>query len=164
MGNGEHRFYVGDIATADDGDLVMKLSNTRIDIHKPLYINHFLFQQGGGGNSGAFSENVVIADTFQLKTNTISTNGLNDLVFNVESVGEFLRFQISDNTIRVVPNTRSFLSQNIFSDLIQPLTFSNDVVFNGGNSTNDAYEEYFRLDASTEKSVLVKLLIQLKIY
>ena len=30
MGNGEHRFFCGDIATADDGDLVMKLSNTRI--------------------------------------------------------------------------------------------------------------------------------------
>ena len=34
MGNGEHRFYVGDINTTDDGDLVMKLSNTRIDIYK----------------------------------------------------------------------------------------------------------------------------------
>ena len=47
---------------------------------------------------------VIIADTFQLKTDTISTNGLNDLVFNVDTVGEFLRFQISDNTVRV-PNT-----------------------------------------------------------
>ena len=154
MGNGEHRFYCGDITTADDGDLVMKLSNTRIDIYKDLYLNDTLFQQGGGGgggsNSGTFNEDVVIADTYQLKTDTISSNGLNDLVFNVDTVGEFLRFQVSDNTVRV-PNTRSFLSQDIYSDNIRPLTFSNDVVFNGGNSTNDAYEEYMRLDASDEK-------------
>ena len=44
-----------------------------------------------------------------------------------------------------------FLSQNITVDNIQPLSFGNDVVFNGGNSTNDAYEEYIRLDASTER-------------
>ena len=75
-------------------------------------------------------------------------SGLSDVVFSLNS-NEFLRFQLSDNTVRV-PNTRSFLSQNIFTDLIQPLAFSNDVVFNGGNSTNDAYEEYIRLDASEE--------------
>ena len=154
MGNGEHRFYVGDIATADDGDLVMKLSNTRIDIYKDLYLNDVLFQQGGG-NSGTFNEDVVIADTFQLKTDTISSNGLNDLVFNVDTVGEFLRFQVSDNTVRV-PNTRSFLSQDIYLDNLRPLTFSNDVVLNGGNSTNDAYEEYVRLDASAERMIVSK--------
>ena len=98
MGNGEHRFYCGDIATADDGDLVMKLSNTRIDIYKDLYLNDTLFQQGGGGggNSGAFSEDVVIADTYQLKTDTISSNGLNDLVFNVDTLGEFLILEVSN--------------------------------------------------------------------
>ena len=156
MGNGEHRFYVGDIATANDGDLVMKLSNTRIDIYKDLYLNDTLFQQGGGGgNSGAFSEDVVIADTFQLKTDTISTNGLNDLVFNVDTLGEFLRFQVSDNTVRV-PDNRSFLSQNIYLDNLRPLTFSNDVVLYGGNSTNDAYEEYVKLDASAERMIVSK--------
>ena len=76
-GNGEHRFYVGDINTADDGDLEMKLSNTRIDIYKDIYKNDVLFQQGGG-SVNPFNEDVVIADTFQLKTDTISTNGLND--------------------------------------------------------------------------------------
>ena len=53
--------------------------------------------------------------TSTLKTNTISTNGLNDLVFNVDTLSEFLRFQISDFTVRV-PNNRSFLSQNFFTD------------------------------------------------
>ena len=84
-----------------------------------------------------------------LKINSIATNGLNDMTFGVDTLGEFLRFNISDFTVRV-PDNRSFLAQNIFTDIIKPLTFSTDVVFNGGNSTNDAYEEYMRLDASTE--------------
>ena len=85
-----------------------------------------------------------------LKTNTIPTNGINNLIFNVDTLGEFFRFNISDTTVRV-PDNRSFLSQNIFTDIIKPLAFANDVVFSGGNSTNDAYEEYLRLDASIEK-------------
>ena len=61
-----------------------------------------------------------------------------------------MRFQVSDNTVRV-PNTRSFLSQDIYLDNLRPLTFSNDVILYTGNNTNDAYEEYVRLDASAEK-------------
>ena len=98
--------------------------------------------------SGGLSLNTLSVDT-------LNTVGLNDMVFNVATLGEFLRFQVSDNTVRV-PNNRSFISQNIFTDIIKPLTFSNDVVFNGGNNTNDAYEEYVRLDASAEKVSISK--------
>ena len=93
--------------------------------------------------SGGLSLNTLSVDT-------LNTVGLNDMVFNVATLGEFLRFQVSDNTVRV-PNTISFLSQDIYLDNLRPLKFSNDVVFNGGKSTNDAYEEKVRLDASTEK-------------
>ena len=71
--------------------------------------------------SGGLSLNTLSVDT-------LNTVGLNDMVFNVATLGEFLRFQISDNTVRI-PNTRSFLSQNIYLDHIRPLTFSNDVVY-----------------------------------
>ena len=98
--------------------------------------------------SGGLSLNTLSVDT-------LNTVGLNDMVLNVATLGEFLRFQVSDNTVRV-PNNRSFLSQDIYLDNLRPLTFSNDVVFNGGNSTNDAYEEYVRLDASTEKVSISK--------
>ena len=87
--------------------------------------------------------------TSTLKTNTISTNGLNDMVFNVDTLGEFLRFQVSDSTLRV-PNTRSFLSQNIFTDIIKPLAISNDVSFQGQNTTDDGYEEYFKINSTTK--------------
>ena len=85
----------------------------------------------------------VNADTFN--SNVIT----NDIIFK-HSDTEYMRFQVSDNTVRV-PNTKAFLSQDIFTDIIKPLAFSNDVVFYSGNSTNNAYEEYMRLDASDEK-------------
>ena len=71
------------------------------------------------------------------------------MIFNVATLGEFLRFQVSDNTVRV-PNTRSFLSQDIYLDNLRPLTFSNDVVLYGGNNTNDAYEEYVKINSTDE--------------
>ena len=92
--------------------------------------------------------------TSELMCNNFNCSDLNDVVFKIMA-DEYLRFQVSDNTVRV-PNTRSFLSQDIYLDNLRPLTFSNDVVFNGGNNTNDAYEEYMRLDASTEKVSISK--------
>ena len=100
--------------------------------------------------SGGLSLNALSVDT-------LNTNALNDMVFNVAILGEFLRFQVSDNTVRV-PNTRSFLSQDIYLDNLRPLTFSNDVVLYSGNNTNDAYEEYVRLDASTERVNFSKII------
>ena len=97
--------------------------------------------------SGGLSLNTLSVDT-------LNTVGLNDMVFNINTLGEMLRLEVGG--IVRVPNNRSFLSQNIFTDIIKPLTFSNDVVFNGGNNTNDAYEEYVRLDASTEKVIISK--------
>ena len=144
----EHRFYVGDIATASDGDLVMKLSNTRIDIYKDLYLNDTLFSQGGGSGN-PFDENVVINNPYELQCNTFNNNGLNqDVVFNINS-NEWLRLQFSDNTVRV-PNTKSFLSQEIYFNNIRPLAFTDDVIFYGGNQANNAYTEYFRNNRATE--------------
>ena len=123
------------------------LESDKINFTKDIYVNDVLLT---GGGDGTFDENVVINNPYELQCNTFNNSVLNqDVVFNINS-GEWLRLQFSDNTVRV-PNTKSFLSQNIFTDIVNPLTFSNDVVFNGGNSTNDAYEEYMRLDASTEK-------------
>ena len=86
--------------------------------------------------------------TSTLKTNTIYTHGLNDMIFDVDTLGEFLRLQVSDNTVRV-PNTKS-LSQNLFTDIIKPLTFSNDISFQGQNDTDDGYEEYFKINSTTK--------------
>ena len=84
-----------------------------------------------------------------LKINSLNTNGLNDMTFSVDTLGEFLRFQISDFTVRV-PNNRSFLSQNIFTDIVKPLAFANDISLQGQNSTNDGYEEYCKINSTNE--------------
>ena len=98
--------------------------------------------------SGGLSLNTLSVDT-------LNTVGLNDMVFNVATLGEFLRFQVSDNTVRV-PNTRSFLSQNIFSDIIKPIAIANDISFQGKNTTANGYEEYFKINSTTEKANIIK--------
>ena len=71
--------------------------------------------------------------------NLYNNNGLNqEIVFNLNG-GEWLRLQNSDITVRV-PNTKSCLSLNIYLDNVRPLAFTNDVIFYGGNTSNDAYE------------------------
>ena len=109
------------------------------------------------GGAVSYNGDIILTNPYKLKTNEISSNGvLQDIVFKIDGITtEFFRCQASDFTVRL-PNDRSFLSQNIFSDIIKPLGFSNDVVLNGGNSTNDAYEEYLRLDASTERVNFIK--------
>ena len=138
------------IGNATDGYLTIKGARNA---------THTLTVNGSTYFGGAVSYNgdIVLTNPYQLKTNNISTNGLNDLVFNVDTLGEFFRCQASDFTVRL-PNNRSFLAQNITVDNLQPLSFGNDVVLNGGNSTNDAYEEYIRLDASTERVNVSKII------
>ena len=109
------------------------------------------------GGAVSYNGDIVLTNPYKLKSNTISSNGLNDLVFEIDTLGEFFRCQASDFTVRL-PNNRSFLSQNITVDNLQPLSFGNDLVLNGGNSTNDAYEEYIRLDASAERVNVSKII------
>ena len=123
------------------------LESDKVNFKRDIYVNDALLTGGGSGNP--FDEDVVINNPYELKCNTFNNNGLNqDVVFNLNS-GEWLRLQFSDNTVKV-PNTKSFVSQNIYSDILRPLAFGNDVVFYGGNTANDAYEEYFRNNRTTE--------------
>ena len=123
------------------------LESDKVNFKRDIYVNDVLLTGGGSGNP--FDENVVINDPYELQCNTFNNNGLNqDVVFNINS-GEWLRLQFSDNTVRV-PNTKSFLSQEIYFNNIRPLAFSDDVVFYGGNQANNAYTEYFRNNRATE--------------
>ena len=122
------------------------LESDKVNFKRDIYVNDVLLTGGGGGT---FDEDVIINNPYELQCNTFNNNGLNqDVVFNLNS-NEWLRLQFSDNTVRV-PNTKSFLSQEIYFNDIRPLSFSNDVIFFGGNTANDAYEEYFRNNRTTE--------------
>ena len=85
--------------------------------------------------------------TSELLCNNFRGSDLNDVVFNISD--EFLRLQLSDNTVRV-PNTKAFLSQNIFTDIVKPLAFTNDISLQGKNTTSDGYEEYFKINSTNE--------------
>ena len=92
------------------------------------------------------SKNIDVGSSTLICNNFDS--GLSDVVFNLNS-SEYLRFQLSDGTVRV-PNTKSFLSQNVFTDIVKPLAFGNDVSFQGQNDTDDGYEEYFKINSTTK--------------
>ena len=123
------------------------LESDKVNFKRDIYVNDVLLTGGGSGNP--FDENVVINNPYELQCNTFNNSVLNqDMVFNING-GEWFRLQFSDNTVRV-PNTKSFLSQNIFSDIIKPLAFANDISLQGKNTTSDGYEEYVKINSTTE--------------
>ena len=93
-------------------------------------------------SDGDLNADGVNADVFN--SNVIT----NDIVFN-HNDNEYMRFQVSDNTVRV-PNNRSFLSQNIYTDIIRPIAFGNDLICYGSNAADTAYIEYWKLNHAAE--------------
>ena len=123
------------------------LESDKVNFKRDIYVNDVLLTGGGSGNP--FDENVVINNPYELQCNTFNNSVLNqEMIFNING-GEWFRLQFSDNTVRV-PNTKSFVSQNIYSDMLRPFAFGNDVVFYGGNQANNAYTEYFKNNRATE--------------
>ena len=112
----------------------------------------------------ATDDEIQLSKNIDVGSSTLICNnfdsGLSDVVFNLNS-SEYLRFQLSDGTVRV-PNTKSFLSQNVFTDKIKPLAFANDVSFQGQNSTNDGYEEYYKINSTTKKVDFTKGISSIK--
>ena len=100
----------------------------------------------------ATDDEIQLSKNIDVGSSTLICNtfdsGLSDVVFNLNS-SEYLRFQLSDGTVRV-PNTKSFLSQNVFTDIVKPIAFGNDVSFQGQNTTDDGYEEYFKINSTTK--------------
>ena len=93
-------------------------------------------------SDGDVSADGCTADTFNSHITT------NEIVFKHNDV-EYMRYDARNNIIRI-SNIKSFLLQNIFTDKLRPLAFSNDETLYGGNATNDAYNENFRIMSSTE--------------
>ena len=80
MGNGRHRFYCGSIDTANDGDLVMKMDNSRIDIYKDLYLNGSTIGDTLNVSSIVSSGNIQTAST--IKSNNFENYDDNNIVFS----------------------------------------------------------------------------------
>ena len=123
------------------------LESDKVNFKRDIYVNDVLLTGGGSGNP--FDENVVINNPYELQCNTFNNSVLNqDMVFNLNG-GEWFRLQFSDNTVRV-PNTKSFLSQNIYTDIIRPIAFGNDMICYGSNAADSGYVEYWKLNHAAE--------------
>ena len=95
MGNGEHRFYNGSIDTASDGDLTLKMSNSRIDFYKDLYLN-------GSSIGDTLNCNGNIETASTLKCNNFENYDNNNIIFTHNSVN-YLQFN-KDTGTELVPN------------------------------------------------------------
>ena len=94
--------------------------------------------------------------TSELMCNDFNCSYLNDVVFKIMA-DEFLRFQISDFTVRV-PDNRSFLSQNIYTNIIRPIAYGNDLICYGSNAADTGYIEYWKLNHAAETIDISKVL------
>ena len=100
MGNGEHRFYNGSIDTASDGDLTLKMSNSRIDFYKDLYLNGSSIGDALNCLSIVSSGNIETAST--LKSNNFANYDDNNIIFTHNSVN-YIQFN-KDTGTDLVPN------------------------------------------------------------
>ena len=137
----------------DAGVRIGNATDAYLTIKGARNATHTLTVNGSTYFGGAVSYNgdIVLTNPYQLKTNNISTNGFNDLVFNIDTLGEFLRFNSTNFQVKV-PDNRLLISKNFFSDIIKPLTIVDDISFQGQNTANDNYEEYMKIN-STNKSI-----------
>ena len=79
MVDGEHRFYNGSIDTANDGDLSLKIGNSRIVFFKDLYLNNFSIADTLNCSSIISTNNIETATT--IKTNNFEKNNDDSNIF-----------------------------------------------------------------------------------
>jgi len=94
-----------------------------INAVSPANASDDFYCNGNGHFNGTLRASVLTSDgdvnAQGVNADTFNSNVItNDIVFN-HNDNEYMRFQVSDNTVRV-PNTRSFLSQEILTDIIKP--------------------------------------------
>ena len=110
MGNGEHRWYNGSIDTADDGDLTLKMSNTRIDFYKDLYLNNFSIADTLNCSSIVSTNNIETATT--IKTNNFENYDDSNIVFSHDAVN-YLGFNKDTGTV-LLPNDDAVVKVGVF--------------------------------------------------
>ena len=100
IADGEHRFYNGSIDTASDGDLTLKMSNSRIDFYKDLYLNNFSIADTLNCSSIVSTNNIETATT--IKTNNFENYDDNNIIFSHDAVN-YLAFNKDTGTL-LAPN------------------------------------------------------------
>ena len=111
IADGEHRFYNGSIDTPTDGDLTLKMSNSRIDLYKDLYLN-------GSSIGDTLSCNGNIETATTIKSNNFENNDNNNITFSHNAV-DYLKFDADTGIIIPtgqipVPNDDAILKTSVF--------------------------------------------------
>ena len=88
IADGEHRWYNGSIDTPTDGDLTLKMSNSRIDLYKDLYLNGSSIGDTLSCNGNIETATTIKCNRFENNDNgniTFSHNGDNYFQFNKDT-------------------------------------------------------------------------------
>ena len=105
IADGEHRFYNGSIDTPTDGDLTLKMSNSRIDLYKNLYLN-------GSSIGDTLSCNGNIETSTTIKCNSFENYDDSNIVFSHDAVN-YLAFNKDTGTL-LAPNDDAGLKTGVF--------------------------------------------------
>ena len=105
IADGEHRFYNGSIDTATDGDLTLKMSNTRIDLYKNLYLN-------GSSIGDTLNCNGNIETATTIKCNNFENYDDSNIVFSHDAVN-YLTFNKDTGTL-LNPNDDAGVKVGVF--------------------------------------------------
>ena len=111
MGNGQHRFYCGDIATPSDGDLVLKMDNSRVDFYKDIYLNDSSIADTLNVSS-IVSTNDIATTTTTIKTNNFENYDSENIVFSHDAVN-YLGFNKDTGTL-ITPNDDANVKVGVF--------------------------------------------------
>ena len=110
MVDGEHRFYNGSIDTANDGDLSLKIGNSRIDFFKDLYLNNFSIADTLNCSSIVSTNNIETATT--IKTNNFENYDDSNIIFSHQAVN-YLAFNKDTGTL-LNPNDDAGVKVGVF--------------------------------------------------
>ena len=110
IADGEHRFYNGSIDTANDGDLSLKIGNSRIDFFKDLYLNNFSIADTLNCSSIVSTNNIETATT--IKTNNFENYDDSNIIFSHQAVN-YLAFNKDTGTL-LNPNDDAGVKIGVF--------------------------------------------------
>ena len=171
--DGEHRFYNGSIDTASDGDLTLKMSNTRIDFYKDLYINGSSI--GDTLNCSSIVSTNDIETATAIKSNNYNNYDNGNITFSHNGV-DYLKFNTDTGTILpsgeiTVPNDDATVKTGVFFEGNRTIKaiegFVGSLFNNDDNSSAPRFthlgDEYMRyedvaLNASTQGIKIAKTL------
>ena len=105
IADGEHRFYNGSIDTPTDGDLTLKMNNSRIDLYKDLYLN-------GSSIGDTFNCNGNIETATTIKCNNFENYDDSNIVFSHDAVN-YLAFNKDTGTL-LNPNDDAGVKVGVF--------------------------------------------------